>query len=91
MRVSTVNLAVGTTYWTVGVYDLGAALLERTCRVAAQSFQAASTNPHAEDVQQAVIFLQTTALEVTIITFGLADYQAERLRETFFAQWISPK
>ncbi len=84
-----VSVVAPMTYWGMGLYDLGIALVEQTLREAACAYHPYRQETGAE-VAQALVFLQGTGLEVTLQLFGLQDYQADRLRTHFFGRWTSP-
>ena len=75
----TLNVVSANTYWNLGVYQLGLAILSSDLKQAAINVMQTDTDT---DVQGAVAFLQGTSLEVLITTFGLG-LSAFRLRDSF--------
>ena len=87
---NTINVVGPATIWHVGVHRLGVAILEESFRWAAVGMcGATTTRATAKRVQEAVLFLQGTALDVTLETFGL-NYQADELRDAFTA-WLQQR
>ena len=72
------------TFNRVALYRLGATILEEELKYAAMAFVHTYTPAYmVEKINQAVVFMTGSGLEMTIETFCLG-YDADRIRESFF-------
>lgn len=73
------NLIAPNTYWGVGVYNLGVAILKDSLRQAMLSYT--STD---KKTQLSLAFVRGTGLERVLETFELTDLKASLIRQSFF-------
>lgn len=80
-----ITYAKADTVYGIGLQELGEAILKDSFRLAAKAFLKAMTPRYeAEDIHQAVIFIQGSGLEWTIEQYQL-PFDPDQLRGTF--QW----
>ncbi len=83
----TINVVGPITLWGVGAHQFGIAILEESFRWAAVGLCGATTTARqVKRINAAISFINGTALDIAIETFGM-DLNAERLREEFEA-WV---
>ena len=90
MTVNTLNVVGPTTFWQVGVYQLGIAVVTESLRWAAVGLLQESTTPRqAKRVEEAVVFIEGTGLDVWIDAFRLG-LRADHVRDQFHA-WLKQR
>ena len=84
---TTISVVSPMTLWNVGAHQFGVAILEESFRWAAVGLCGATTTTRqVQRINAAISFINGTALDVTLETFGI-DLNADRLREAFEA-WV---
>lgn len=69
----------------VGLYDMGMTLIREHLKTAALALtQATTTKTQVRLISQSLVFIQSSSLEVTLAAFGIADLEADRIRDAFF-------
>ena len=89
-HATTINVVGPSTVWHIGWHALGIAVITDSLRWAAAGKTHASTATyHVQRIEEAVLFLEGTALDVSLELFGIS-YHADAVRDAFNA-WLKSR